>query len=284
MYKIEQLLELHPMYEATYLHNVGRGQQHLKGKRVAFSMLTRNSELRIDNNIRRLIKMVDPYVEDYVFIIYENDSTDNTKHVIEKLAIEFEGKIFAKMENLDREMFGPVKTKARTEALAEYRNTNGSLIKSNFQDFDYVIVCDSDFIDFSEKGVYNSFGLLSVNPHIHAICGNSFQLKFTNQGPLLWNYDSWAFRDTWWHDIALIPNEFIEDPMRWFGLWFPPVGSVPKVINSGFGGMCIYKIEQYLMGKYSGEDCEHVLFHWNIKSRYKDFTLALNPSQIMLMP
>jgi hypothetical protein len=71
--------------------------------------------------------------------------------------------------------------------------------------------------------------------------------------------------------------------MLWFGFWIPPKGSAPIKINSGFGGMAIYKTKFYLIGNYSGVDCEHVTFHYDIVNKNSKFNLFLNPSQVMLM-
>ena len=71
--------------------------------------------------------------------------------------------------------------------------------------------------------------------------------------------------------------------MLWFGFWILPVGSQPIIVNSGFGGMAIYKRDEYVQGHYQGFDCEHVVFHWNLARKVQDFKMVLNPSQIMLM-
>ena len=38
-------------------------------------------------------------------------------------------------------------------------------------------------------------------------------------------------------------------------------------MNSCFGGLAVYKTEYWLMGRYSGEDCEHVCLHKSIADR-----------------
>ncbi|NBQ17257.1 hypothetical protein EBU24_03000 [bacterium] len=120
------------------------------------------------------------------------------------------------------------------------------------------------------------------------MCGNSFQIKkiFGENDILrLWNYDSWACRMSWWTNLQTynISNFPQTDPMLWFGFWIPPKGSAPMKINSGFGGMTIYKTKFYLIGNYSGVDCEHVTFHYDIVKKNSKFNLFLNPSQVMLM-
>ena len=281
---IEELLPVHSINEKFYEVYIEEGKKKLENKTVVFSMLCRNNANVLEKNINILTKLVKDYVKDYRFVVYENDSADSTKEVLKNIK-EKNKKFYYKSETNRRKHFGPTKNQERTKALAEYRNRNLEYIKDNYSDFDHVIVCDSDFIDISQKGFYNSFGLL-YSSETDAMCGNSFQLlDLGRHKKELWNYDSWAFRGTWWYDICYFPNSNISsDPMLWFGYWFPPVGTNPIVINSGFGGMCIYKTKDYLNGEYDGRDCEHVTFNLSIKKNNPFFTLALNPSQIMLMP
>jgi hypothetical protein len=71
--------------------------------------------------------------------------------------------------------------------------------------------------------------------------------------------------------------------MLWFGFFIMPVGSPMIPVNSAFGGMTIYKADQFIQGIYDGYDCEHVCFHYSLKKTIPSFQLFLNPSQIMLM-
>ena len=180
-----------------------------------------------------------------------------------------------------------MKDRARTEALAEYRNTLKDYVKTNFSDYDYSVVIDTDFQDFSIDGVLNSFGWLHNQNHISAICGNSFEIQpfLHSDKPSLCNYDSWAFRSSWWEDLERgeLTDVYNYNPMLWFGMWILPRGSLPIKINSGFGGLCIYRTPYYISGQYFGDDCEHVTFHYNISANTDDFDMYLNPSQIMLL-
>jgi hypothetical protein len=219
-------------------------------------------------------------------ILFENDSLDDTKEKINNLIL-LNSNIVLLSQKFDRPHFGTVKDKRRVDALAEYRNILKNYIKDNYSDYDFVIVTDTDFKDFSLDGIYNSFGWLSYSGEIDAICGNSFELKnvFSVSKKSLWNYDCWAFRSTWWNDWQnqQLTEFYNYDPMFWFGIWILPPGSPLIRINSGFGGCCIYKTSLYIHAEYNGNDCEHVTFHRDLESKNKNFSLYLNPSQIMLM-
>lgn len=279
---IEDYLPVSPTFKEAYYEIAEEGKKELKDKKVVFSLLARNVERQLERNIIKLIDLVEDYVKDWRIVIYENDSEDQTAKVLSELSEKYPLKIIYKTETHNRMAFGPVKKLERVEALSEYRNHNLEFIKNNLFDFDYVIVCDSDFVDISKNGFYNSMGLLKSS-NLSAVCGNSFQIKIVGGKQSLWNYDSWAFRGTWWQDLNSVKNEYIQDQMLWFGFWILPVGSQPIIVNSGFGGMAIYKRDVYVQAQYQGLDCEHVVFHWNLARKVKDFRMALNPSQVMLM-
>ena len=71
--------------------------------------------------------------------------------------------------------------------------------------------------------------------------------------------------------------------MFWFTFYIIPVGTNPHKVLSAFGGSCVYKTKDYLLGKYSGGDCEHVNFHKSIKEKNPDFNLYVNPSQVFIV-
>lgn len=287
---IELLNPVEKIYSNQYHFFANLGKQHLKGKRVVFSLLTRNTEEIIERNISILVDTVKDYVDDYAFVIYENDSADKTKEIIGKISDKYPNKIHATLETHNRKHYGPVKDYDRALRLAEYRNHNLDVIKDRFNDFDYAIVCDSDFADISQKGLYNSFGWIDRFPEIDGIAGHAFQLrKYAENNYGLWNYDSWAFRDDWWEDLELEQKPFVRGRMTWFGLWIPPVGGPLKKVNSAFGGTAIYRTKTYTQGKYGAKshtgklDLDHAVLHYSLSQKKKDFLLCVNPSQIMLM-
>jgi hypothetical protein len=284
--KLSELLPVDSFFVKEY-HQVNQhGEKYLQNKRITIISLARN----IDNHINTNIPLVYNFLTDLGivcnWIIFENDSIDNTKISLQNLSKK-NTNIHVISENLSREHYGPVKSTERIQALSEYRNKAQKYANNISSDF--VLVLDLDFIDINLEGILNSFGWLSIDDNIHAIAGNSFEYKkgLTSSDPNaynLWNYDSWAFRNNWWtdlHNSRPAPNNTI-DPMLWFGLWIPPTGSRPIKVNSAFGGSCIYRSNIYFKGNYDYQDCEHVCFHYSLSKVSNNFTLVLNPSQQML--
>jgi hypothetical protein len=281
---IDKLLPATKPFIESYNHYIEQGKSVLKSKDIVFVGLVRNLELVLKNNINKLV-ILGEQAKSYKVILFENDSSDNTKEILQTLSSN-NNNIITISTNNGRQQYGSVKNIDRTRALAEYRNILKNYITTNFPKCDYTIVTDMDFIDFSDDGFYNSIGWLSCHSDtIDGIAGNSFSYKIIGDNQTdksLWNYDSWAFRYTWWHELPNL-DSMTYDRMIWFGLFIMPVGSQIIPVNSAFGGMCIYKTHQFIQGDYSGYDCEHVCFNYSLRQQIPSFQLVLNPSQRMLI-
>lgn len=279
---IEKLLPPAPEFQQRYEIYRDHGKKYLETKKIAFVGLARNVENTITNCITKLINLGNS-AKEYRIVIFENDSIDNTKQILKDLQ-NTNDRIFCISENNNRPQFGQTKEADRTIALAQYRNVLKQYIADNYKDYDFVVVTDLDFIDFSPNGCYNTFGWFALHPEISAIAGNSYEFKTVTlpNEKTLWNYDSWAFRHNWWNEL---PNyrSITYYSMMWFGFFIMPVGGPLLSVNSAFGGMTAYKTSQFLNATYEGYDCEHVCFHYNLKKNITDFQLFLNPSQIMLL-
>lgn len=282
---IEDLLKPTEPHINQYNHYINSGKAHLAKSSIAFACLIRDVESVLEKNVDKVINFCNTYAKNYNIVFFENDSTDNTKKKLSEIKTKYSNIEYISRD-YGREKFGPVKSKIRTIALAEYRNELKDFIQKQYTT-DYIIVFDFDFIDFSENGILNSFGWLSEYDSFGAIAGNSFEIRKVIPGTAsndLWNYDSWAYRHCWWEDLTQYQayENRNYDPMLWFGLHIPPIGSTPFKVNSAFGGSCIYRSNYYYNGTYEGSDCEHVTFHHSL---YNDnsFQLFLNPSQIMVL-
>jgi hypothetical protein len=205
------------------------------------------------------------------FVIYENDSKDLTPKLLTDWSNTVKNtKIISEIINATHPVGPSHKAKSRTQALALYRNKCHDYISDYIPNIDYVIAIDLDFMFYSLEGLFNSIAWMSASENrINAMAGISYLRKQQN----LVNYDSWAFRHTWWSDQ--------QSNMPWFGLWYPFAGSPPFKVNSAFGGSVIYDSNTYLSAKYDGYDCEHVCFHKNISQN--QYNLYINPSQIMIL-
>lgn len=269
-----------PEFETSYKQLIEIGTNSGKEKNVAIVAIARNVEERLPYTLGVFDEIEKLFNKTY-FYLYENDSTDSTVEIIQKWADRKNNVVF-EHENVNAPHLPQSTSTLRTENLARARNKCQDYVQSIKDQIDYVIVIDIDFIAFSINGIKNSLGWLQTQSHVSAISGFSFLKKqpiFPNgtlhKNEILTNYDCWAWRHTWWSDTHQVGM------MYWFQWWIPLVGSPLIQTNSSFGGSCIYRKDYYLSGKYSGENCEHVMFHQSITQDAKDFSLFCNPSQIM---
>ena len=241
--------------------------------RVAIVGLARDIGSILPITIRRIGDTVRHFA-DWRCVIVENDSTDGTKDVLREWAMTDPEHVIVELVDNGRPHLHGFE-KARTEAMADYRNRCRELVREHYPEANYVVVIDLDaWGGWSIHGVINGIGWHERMPR--AACMASTSL-FKHSGTLIdgkapWaHYDNWAYRWLGWTP-RLGP---------WFTFWLPPPGAPPIEVGSAFGGLAIYKTAPYLEAEYSGEDCEHVPYHRRMKQ--KGWTIHLNPAQRCVM-
>ena len=260
--------ECAPIYWAL----VEEGELMAKGLDVAIVGLARNSMPWMQLNATRVEKLGERF-KSWRCFIYENDSDDGTDEFLSDWAAGCSG-VTIRSEKHDRPMLSHEKSRARTEALAEYRQVCVEWVRGAPPDVVIAIDFDS-WGGWSDDGVMNGIWWLHKDSSAAGMASVStieMPMPQMPDGRLRIHYDSWAFRHTAW----------TEHDMTWFPHWWPPVGSAPVACRSAFGGLCIYRPEAYLAGTYSGPDCEHVGFHRSIREA-TGLGMYLNPSQRIVM-
>lgn len=276
-----------PEFENPYRYRITSGMEYMSDKNITILGICRNVGKDLYENIIS-IDHIRKYCKNLSYFIYENDSTDNTVYVLKNLK-DIISNFQYQSENLQLHWFSHAHTKnlksqERTSNLARHRNVCLDFAQQNYPDSDFTIIMDLDFNQFNLNGILNSFGWFAEN-YTDAMVGNSFEIKKIFADSIKeskWNYDCWAYRGTWWEDLQKYYNHYDHDPMMWFGLWQPPIGSPPIKVNSAFGGIGIYKSSILSTARYDGYDCEHVCLHKELYTKNNTFRLYLNPSQIMI--
>jgi len=285
-YNIENILFPQEPYINSYITTSYHGLNFVINKKILFLGLCRDVADVIETNLEKIATIGIKFA-DYKIILFENDSKDTTATIINNL-IEKNRNIELLSINNNRQKYGSSQDKERIVALAEYRNNLKNYAKNKYPEYDFVCVIDTDFLDFSINGLFNSFGYFAQDDNIGAMSGYSYRIMncIYDNKQSLWNYDSWAYREYWWNNWqSQEKTEFVNyDRMIWYGFCIPPIGLTPKQVNSSFGGCCIYKsIYYYSDVNYDSFDCEHVCFHYNLYSKNSNFKLFVNPSQTMLV-
>ena len=265
-YKPEDFWVIDGGYKEQYEEKVSTGKRIASQSSLAVVGLARNCGKNLRNTFE-LLEELSTGFDSVGGFIFENDSEDDTKEILKKHKPAW---VTVKSETLQRPYLPTEFAGPRTEALAEYRNKCVDWVKEKANHTDFVIVIDLDADGgFSVDGVYNSLAWVTESKELAGL--GSFSLfRMTVKGKEQFaQYDSFAARLNWWRDRK------DEIGIGWFSMLIPPAGSPPFLMNSCFGGVGVYKTQAFVQGKYSGEDCEHVLFHKSLSE--KGWKFGLNP-------
>jgi hypothetical protein len=260
-------------FAADFRRQVEAGEQEFSDSSVAFVGLARNCAPQLQANLLRLEKLVEGCRE-WRLHIETNDNTDETDQVLIEFCRHYPQATFLS-QRLDRKQFSAEFAGPRTVALAEYRTACQSWVRDHASNADYVVVVDWDSCGgWSHPGFLHGVGLLKQTADAIGMASVSL-MEWQKHGQWL-QYDVWALR----------LNSSFDDYTAGIGArkhsWLPPVGSPPVPVCSAFGGLCIYRAEDFLQGTYDGSDCEHVPFHASIANKTGK-RLYLNPSQRTVM-
>lgn len=277
---------LHPPVEFSdaFKQDIERGREILSRSRVAVTGLARDCEGPLRDNLVRAAAEFRGLSKHCRLHVLENDSVDGTKAALSEFCREHADWASFQAADYGRARMSNAFAGPRTVALAEYRQECVRWVATG--DWDYVVLIDWDaWGGWSPAGVLsgfsrieqedNAFGMASVSLLEHP----SLTLNKENQ---VVTERKWLHYDCW----ALRLNCYTDDYSAGFGAWkhgwLPFVGSPPIPVCSAFGGLCIYRAEDFLKGSYDGSDCEHVTFHASIASQTGK-QIYLNPSQRTVM-
>lgn len=235
----------------------------MKNCNVIFAGTIRSVEQYIEKTINN-IDLCGRQFNNYILIIYENDSNDNTRKIL--LDNKKDNYIYIFEDNITEPLRTMRISNGRNKILDKVREIN----KDNY--YNYLIMMDMDDVNISGKFIesiktcfeYTGWDILTGNQ------SDSY-------------YDLWALRkkedmeeDCWkiYNMNIHIPNAmniFVFNKRKNY-----KPGDLLEV-DSAFSGIAIYKLSSipndcYYQGKYNlGEEhCEHVEFHRCIKKSGKN--------------
>lgn len=248
-----------------------RGKARMQESTVVICGLCRDVG-RLLPAIAARIERLGEMFRQYRVVLYENDSVDQTVEFLERWQ-EMNPSVHIMSESLGLPRFPQVRSLTRVAKLAYYRNRCREYALSNFGDYDYVIVLDTDLEDgWSYDGIANSFG----HDDWHFIGSNGVRIDRSANDPeaTRLHFDSWAFRSVG-HQAAQRSADVGRMVFR--------RGEPLVPVWSCFGGLGIYPMTSMKAASYDGEDCEHVCLHHSLRRAGLD-RLFLNPSQLVLYP
>lgn len=256
---IELIMPVDPMFVDSYNEKTELGKGIAKDSKIAIVAIARDCGLQLQDSINRIKSITTKQTN---FFVYENDSADDTKAILDSNNIELIS------QDLNLPYLNDT-SYTRTNRLAKYRNICLEWVRNNHSDADYVIVVDLDAdLGFSVDGIYNSIYWLNVIEKAGGMGAYSLFYRDSN----LAHYDTFAVRLNDWK-----PSGEADYNNMWAKNWHPLVGSDPVQMYSCFGGLGVYKTEAFLSSTYKGElGSEHVDFHKTMKESGWD--MYINPS------
>ncbi len=244
--------------DAEYTERVLHGYDIARRSTVVIGGLVRDNARILPTTLAR-IEHLSSLFFDANFAIFENDSTDRSADILLDWQPECPKFIISKKLNTNK--FGSVKSKERIDTMSYCRTELQKQITAiNSEElYDYVILLDMDIEGgFSYEGIFNS-----LSYDMEAVASNS--LFYENDVRRF--YDSYALKMS--YDMTDLEKQSL----------IYHRGQNPIIVESAFGGLCLYKMDSYLKGMYHTDDakqwCEHQGFHKGMK-------ICINPSQITL--
>lgn len=250
--------------------------------------IVRNAEIGLKRNLP-IIDALCEKVKDYHIIVYENDSLDKTKSILETWQLKNPSRIHISINDIDsteiipkvkNTMVNPFFSRKRISKMADLRNKYMDYIDLQDWRADYLIVVDLDVAHLYLKGIISS---LISDVEWDAVVANGYSLS-----PKLYRryHDTYAL--SMWGDQA---NPQTEDKIKRLAkkLGKLKISDDWIRIASGFGGLAIYRFEAIKGLRYlalPNQDakvevkCEHFSIYSQMFERgFKRF--YINPAMVL---
>jgi glycosyltransferase involved in cell wall biosynthesis len=225
---------------------------------------TKNSAAYIETHLSLLYSM-SPLFEKFKMMIYENDSTDNTKEILEefkKTHILFD----YVSENIISGTISGINERIRTQVLAHGRNTLLKYISG----YEYMIMVDLDdviatFKPSQLKYLFQETGWDALFANCVGKYYDIWALRIKEKTPecpfQVIDYDCWEIAQQY-KSKRVVSQHQIQIPIT------NPL--IP--VDSAFGGFGMYRVSAIKSSKYIGVKngrmvCEHVEFHNELKKK-----------------
>jgi hypothetical protein len=265
---------------------VERGYQKMKATKIVFTGLCINIEKKMPS-LKKRLEFLGGFFEDYKIVIFENDSTDNTR----ALLLEWQKSnpnVYilpcpedpdCKLKNKPAVSHGMF-AEARMKKMADFRNRLLRAIRERNQEADCVCMMDLDIVGpISMDGVAHSFGLYEDWDSISGYGKTGLVVT----GGMSVYYDYLAYKDEKF-DINQNKSHIVPIFLKCLK---HKRGDMPFKVLSGFAGIAFYKMHVINAGvTYTPKDgkyiCEHIILHNNMIDMGFD-RIYINPNMLVLI-
>ena len=276
IYKLYKLLNSKKSKKESFLIKTNNSSNNLDiskyfdDKKIIITGLVRNSESNIYDSILFLYAQVIPHFKDYIILVYESDSDDNTRKILleqSKKDPKFKVMGCGDKENQEICNLALLETEIRNRRsrrinkMVYLRNMYVDEIKKHhYSDYDFVLVYDFDLrANFVTNSMLNTAYHFDNNEKIDGICAYGVDSRTSKY------YDTYAYKSSE-HEGSR------------------PTKSGLEKVDSCFGGFTIYKRIPFIYAKYftykdsydnNNVVCEHTGFNSNFSNLYSNNDMVL---------
>ena len=260
------------------------GKKIMSTSKVVLCGCLRDKE-QIINYLKKKCYEITDFFKDYVIIIVENDSIDQTrKRLLDWSKFDKKVVILGNGVNADNCVLNLPKTPAckpansdRIKKMAFIRNIYLDYIKKNYSSYDYTIVFDMDLAgDLYMDGICDTFSYMK-NLNVDGITCNGIE-KYKYH-----YYDSFAYVDIGEPFIWNTEDEKCNHDKYIFETKTKLHTTTMRVVKvlSAFGGFCVYRTLSIIKYKYDYSPGKLSCEHSHLNSRLNFF--YLNPRMVFLI-
>ena len=269
-----------------HINEIEKGKEILSKSGIIICAIVRDCEKGLKRNLP-VINSICDISKDYHVVIFENDSIDKTKQILEAWSLKKKN-IHILSESYKTQTI-PAKTQcgeinpsfseARISKMALYRNKYLSYIEENKLEGDYVIIVDLDVFSISLNGILSSFGFEN---DWDAITANGISRSFSSMFRKRY-YDTYALFECGLENVPQTEKIIKKNQYQWAFM----KNKMPLIpVVSAFGGLGIYKkkaIEGCRYGVLFNDDvnvqCRTEHYHLYQEMKKKGYSrIFINPS------
>jgi hypothetical protein len=254
------------------LPQVYQGLEKASQSKIILVGLARDNEERISKNIENMVK-IGKHFDDYRIVIFENDSSDNTREIIEQKSHENSKIELIECQDIPQCKFGTLPaygkglfSKGRIVKMSEYRNMYMTYIYNKYKNWDYLFICDMDMEGvFFKNGFFHA---LNLTKEYSAVFSNGMM---SVPGLIILSpYDGMAYSTEHMKENKAAITKFFHQ------LKTCKYSSKPIEVHSAFNGGGIYRLSDVYPSMYNADySCEHNSLHYAMREKGK--RLCIDP-------
>jgi hypothetical protein len=270
--KLNKLNNLNKLNKSN--NNIKEGYMNAKNNSINICVLARDCGNSVINN-KKIIEKIGKLFKKYKIILFENDSSDNTREIIKKWEKENKNVYLIRCKNNLDCIFKNKKgydygqgSKKRIQKMGYYREQYLDLLKKS--DYEYTLIIDID-LDLNVLNLNQFAEVLSKHKIWDGVAINGRAVIPGTFGKITIPYDPVAYSKN--KELKEIDGnlnyETLKRLIEQYNVYNTDNDLVK--IGSAFNGICLYKTKVFKNSTYLNNGnilCEHLILHKNIDNFY----------------